>query len=284
MPRMVVELHAESTGAGPALLLLHAFPLSARMWDDVRPALSQAGRLITPDLRGFGGSPVAGAEQTPSLDAMADDVAALLDRLGLDRVVLGGLSMGGYVAMAFLRRHRDRVRALVLADTKAGADSAAARDNRERIARTVLAEGSPRVLVDDVLPGLLGDTTKRERPAVVERVRRLIEAAPPAAVAWAQRAMAARPDSTQTLAHTHVPALVVVGAEDTLSTAADAQTMARALTDARVVVVPGAGHLTAVETPADFAAAVGEFLRLVHARNQDLPHQEHAGGGHRDRE
>ena len=242
----------------PTLVLVHAFPLSAAMWDDVRAALSDVAEVVTPDLPGFGGRPVLDGE--PSLDALADDLLDHVATLGHDRVVLGGLSLGGYVAMAFLRRHPGRVSALVLADTKASADPPAARDNRERIARAVLEQRSPRLLIDEVLPGLLGQTTRLRRPAVVGRVRGFMAEADPVGVAWAQRAMAARPDSLDTLRDAHVPALVVVGEEDTLSPVADAEAMARALPDARLVVVPGVGHLSAVEDPRAFAAAVRDFL------------------------
>ncbi len=255
---MAVELHVEDTGSGPAVVLLHAFPLWSGMWDEVRAALAGTCRVLTPDLRGFGRSPLG--EDLPSLEAMADDVVALLDRLGLERVALGGVSMGGYVAMALLRRHAHRLRSLILADTKAGADPPPARENRERIARTVLAERSPRVLVADVLPMLLGETTVRSRPGVVDRVRAMVEAAPPEAVAWAQRAMSARPASLDVLAGAQVPALVLVGEEDTVSPLPDAEAMAAALPDAQLEVIPGAGHLSAVEVPEHFAALVGRFV------------------------
>ncbi|GAC1440346.1 MAG: alpha/beta hydrolase [Mycobacteriales bacterium] len=253
-----MELAFREAGDGRPLLLLHAFPLSSAMWMSQREELAAVCRVITPDQRGFGGSPLG--QDSPSLDAAADDVAALLDRLGLDRVVLGGLSMGGYVAMAFLRRHGERVDALLLADTKATADPATGRANRERIAAAVESDQSSTVLVDEVLPTLLGTTTVATRPLVAGRVRGLVQAAPAPAVAWAQRAMAARPDSFDTLDGFDRPALVVVGAEDTLSPPTDAEAMAAALTHGRLVVLPGAGHLTAVETPEAFNAQVTGFL------------------------
>lgn len=245
----------------PPVVLLHAFPLSAAMWAAQRDALAGSYTVLTPDQRGFGGRPLG--DDVPSLDVVADDVAALLDAAGLDRVVLGGLSMGGYVAMAFLHRFADRVAALVLADTKATADPAPARENRERIARTVLAERSPRVLVDEVLPGLVGETTASSRPDVLGRVRALIEAAEPEAVAWAQRAMAAREDSFDTLRASNVPALVIVGEEDRLTTVDDARAMADALPNARLLTVARAGHLTAMEDPAEFTAILRGFLAEI---------------------
>ena len=138
-------------GSGVPLVLLHAFPLSSAMWSAQAAASATGARVVTPDQRGFGGSPLGDDE--PSLDHVADDVAALLDRLGLEHVVLGGLSMGGYVAMAFLRRHPGRVRALVLADTKAGADPDAAREKRLAMADRLERDGTPQALLDDVLPG-----------------------------------------------------------------------------------------------------------------------------------
>src|SRR3954469_864785 len=255
---VVVALHSRDTGSGRPVVLLHAFPLSSAMWLAEREALAGSWRLVTPDLRGFGGSPLADDE--PSLDASADDVATLLDTLGLDRVTLGGLSMGGYVAMAFMRRHADRVAALVLADTKAGADSAQARANRERIAAAVLDDPESTVLVDEVLPNLLGTTTFAERPLVAGRVKALVQAAPGPAVAWAQRAMAARPDSFDTLGGVQVPTLVVVGAEDAISPPDDARAMAEKVAGARLEILPRAGHLTALECPEEFNATLAAFL------------------------
>jgi pimeloyl-ACP methyl ester carboxylesterase len=254
----VVVLHVRETGEGVPVVLLHAFPLSSAMWLEQRNDLADTCRVITPDLRGFGGSQLGFDE--PSLDLMADDVAAVLDRLVLPEVVLGGLSMGGYVAMAFLRRHPGRVSALLLADTKAGADPDAARDNRRRLADTLVEDDSTQVLVDEVLPALVGETTKRDQPLVQGRVRALLEAAPPAAAAWAQRAMAARPDSLDTLRKVDVPAVVILGDEDQLASRDDAEAMVEALPQGKLVLIPGAGHLSAVEAPGAFSTAVREIL------------------------
>ncbi len=253
----IVELVSREVGSGTPLVLLHAFPLSSAMWLAQREHLSATARVVTPDQRGFGGSDLGSDE--PSLDACAADVIALLDRLGLDQVVLGGLSMGGYVAMAVLRHHPSRVAALLLADTKAAADPEPARANRLRIADAVLADGTG-VLVAEVLPKLLGPTTAASRPLVSGRVRGLVQSAPPAAVAWAQRAMAARPDSFDVLAQADIPALVVVGDEDELTSVEDAQAMVDALPQGRLAVLPGSGHLTAVEVPDTFNLAVTRFL------------------------
>ncbi|GAA2206108.1 alpha/beta hydrolase [Nonomuraea monospora] len=253
-----MQLYKRSAGTGIPVVLLHAFPLSSAMWLAQREGLAKVCRVITPDLRGFGGSRLG--EDEPSLDVMADDVARLLDEEGIDRAVVGGLSMGGYVTMAFCRRHPDRVLGVILADTKAGEDPPAARDNRERIAQAVLTEGSE-VLVTEVLPALIGRTTRERRAMVVGRVKGLVQSAPPGAVAWAQRAMAARPDSFETLSALKVPLLIIVGEEDELSPPSDADAMAQAVQEGKVEIIPRAGHLSAVEQPEAFNAAVIEFLK-----------------------
>lgn len=252
--------HAE-LGEGTPVVLLHAFPLSRRMWQFQYDGLTTQMRLVTPDLPGFGQSALSA--DPPDLGVMADGVLALLDRLELDDVVLGGLSMGGYVAMEILRRRPDRVRALVLADTKASADADAAAANRRRMA-DVLEDGrNTRVLVHDVLPTVVGDTTREEHPETVTWLREIVEETDPLGAAWAQRAMAARRDSFDTLRVVRVPTLVVVGEEDALSPRSDAEAMADAVPGAELVVLQRAGHLSAVEAPDDFNDAVCEFvLRL----------------------
>lgn len=258
--RDLMQLYSRSAGSGLPVVLLHAFPLSSAMWLAQREGLAPVCRVITPDLRGFGGTMLGDDE--PSVDLMADDVAHLLDQEGVDRAVVGGLSMGGYVAMALCRRHPDRVRGLILADTKAQADPEPARANRERIAAAVLESGTG-VLVTESLPPMLGATTKERRGMVLGRVRGLVQAAPPAAVAWAQRAMAARPDAFGTLRSLAVPTLVVVGDEDELSPLPDAQAMAEAIPQARLAVIEKAGHLSAIEQPESFNRVVAEFVKSL---------------------
>lgn len=240
------------------IVLMHAFPLSSQMWQPLRSVLPSAFELITPDFRGAGGVPL-GADP-PSLDLLADDVADQLASRGIERAIVGGLSMGGYVTMAFLRRHRFLVAGVVLADTKAEADSEAARVNRDRIAQIAEEEGNSRVLVAEVLPTLLGPTTRTSRADVVASVRSMVSAALPTAGAWWERAMVARPDSFDVLRSVSVPALVIVGSEDELATPAQAAAMAEALPDARLAQLPAAGHLSAVETPEAFGF---ELLTLI---------------------
>ena len=258
---MTVQLYARDVGSGTPLVLLHAFPLSSAMWLAQREGLAGRFRVITPDLRGFGGS-VLGDDE-PSVDAMADDVARLCRGLGVRRAVVGGLSMGGYVAMALCRRHPDLVLGLVLAATRAAADAEPVRDRRLRQAERLDRDRSPQVLVDEVLPGLVGPTTYRQRALVYGRVRGLVQATPPQAAAWAQRAMAGRADAFGTLRGVRAPALVMIGDEDALATEDEARAMADALPNAELLVVPRAGHLCAVEQPDLFNQAVAEFAAAL---------------------
>ena len=258
---MTVQLHARDVGTGTPLVLLHAFPLSSAMWLAQREGLANRFRVITPDLRGFGGS-VLGDDE-PSVDAMADDVAAVLRRLGVGRAVVGGLSMGGYVAMALCRRHPDLVLGLVLAATRATADTEPVREVRLRQAARLEADDSTQVLVDEVLPGLVGPTTLRRRALVYGRVRGLVQATPPRAAAWAQRAMAGRTEAFDTLRSLRVPALVMVGDEDAPAAEGEARAMAGALPDAELLVIPRSGHLCAVEQPDLFNQAVAEFAAAL---------------------
>lgn len=242
------------------LVLLHAFPVDARMWDGVRASLAAHTRVITPDQRGLGRSPMPLTDRAPSLEDAARDVVVLLDKLGIERAVVGGCSMGGYVTMALLRIAPERVGGLVLIDTKAAADTAEARAGRLAMADRVEAEGVG-FLPEAMLANLLGSTTRERRPEVVQRVRDMILDQPPAGVAWAQRAMADRPDSFDTLRSADVPALVLVGEEDELTRADQARAMAEALPNALLEVIRAAGHLAPVEAPEAVAEVIASLWR-----------------------
>lgn len=241
------------------IVLLHAFPLDARMWEGIRAPLAARTRVIMPDQRGLGRSPLPDTDAEPSLDDAARDVLALLDKLELGRVVLAGCSMGGYLAMALLRAAPERVSGLVLIDTKASADADEARKNRFAMAERVEAEGVGFV-ADALLPGLLGATSHADRPELVAKVREIIAAQPPSGIAWAQRAMAARPESFDNLRAADIPALVVFGEQDTLMPLAEANAMVEALPQATLEVIPGAGHLAPMEDPAAVAEAILSWL------------------------
>jgi pimeloyl-ACP methyl ester carboxylesterase len=247
-------------GEGTPVVMLHAFPLDSRMWLPQVEAL-EGYQLIVPDLRGFGAARAMAGERS-EIDLLADDVARLLDERELERVVLCGLSMGGYVALAFARRHPERLGGLVLLDTKAGTDSDDARANRLAMAERVLAEGIGFV-PEVMLPRLLGETSLRERPEVVRQVTETILDQDPRGVAAAQRGMAERSDSTGALAQIDVPTLVVVGTEDELTGPDEARTIAEAVRDARLVQVPGAGHLVNLERPGPVNEAMLDFLAPI---------------------
>ena len=249
---------AATSGAGTPLVLLHAFPLDGRMWAPQVEALAGSYQLIVPDLRGFGAASEQAVEEA-GMDLLADDVARLLDDRGLDRVVLGGLSLGGYVALAFLRRHADRVSGLVLLDTKATADGDQARKDRLEMVERVLAEGSGFV-AEAMLPKLLGQTSREHRPEVVEKVAALIGEQAPQAIVGAQRGMAARPATTDVLGSIAVPALVVTGEEDTLTGPEVGRDLAAAIPGARFLLVEEAGHLVNLEQPEIVNEALLDFL------------------------
>jgi pimeloyl-ACP methyl ester carboxylesterase len=237
------------------LVLIHAFPFDRRLWDPQRERLSRVATLHTPDLRGFGDDR---APPATSIDAMADAVRAWLDAKQLTRFVLGGLSMGGYVTLAYARRHAGErpPHALVLADTKADADGPDARLAREDTARLVLAEGLG-AYADRMLPKLL---SPRAPPSVVAEARRLIEAQRPQTVAAAALAMRDRPDATALLRTLALPVLVLAGEEDVLTPPAAMAGLANALPNATFARIPGAGHLANLEQPATFDDALQRFL------------------------
>ncbi|MDI1289042.1 MAG: alpha/beta hydrolase [bacterium] len=245
---------------GPAIVLLHAFPLDHRLWEYQATQLASLGLVvIVPDLPGFGGSALPDA--APSMQVVADIVLAQLDEQGIDRCVLGGVSLGGYVAMAILRQRPELATGVVLCGTKATADGDQARDNRERLAQLVLdnPQDCARILEQAVLPGLLGDTSRSERPEVVAKVRGWLADAPADTVAWYQRAMALRSDSLDVLAGLDVPAVVVWGPEDALSPRAEQDLMVDALVDGRLVLIESAGHLALIERPDAVGNAIANF-------------------------
>jgi len=250
------ELACELSGTGPPLLLLHAFPLGLVMWDAQASALADSHQVIRFDCRGFGGSPPGDGLLT--MERIADDAAGILDRLGLPSAAVAGVSMGGYAALAMVRRHPDRIRALVLADTRAGADSPEAKANRAAQAEKVRRDGAA-AIADAVLPKLLGDTSHRERPELVARVRRIIEANPRRGITDALAGLAARADSTPILREIRVPTLVVVGEEDAITPLADAEALQRGIAGSRLAVIPRAGHLSSLENPDEFNRQLRAF-------------------------
>jgi len=254
---MAAELAYEESGRGDAVVLLHGFPFNRSLWREQAEALGGSFRVIAPDLRGHGDSPVVDGPAT--MEAMAEDVAALLDGLGVGRAVVGGLSMGGYVTLAFCRMFPDRVRALVLADTRPQADTEEGRRAREVAALRALREGMG-AIADSMLPKMFAPATFNGRPEVVGRVREMILGTKPEGAAAALRGMAVRRDQTDWLAEISVPTLVVVGREDSITPPADSETMQSKIKAARLEIIEGAGHVSNVERPAEFNRALTDFL------------------------
>jgi pimeloyl-ACP methyl ester carboxylesterase len=251
-----IRLRYDDVGQGPPVLLLHAFPLSGAMWRHQVASLRDHFRLIVPDLRGFGGSD---APPGPiSVEQQADDMALLLEQLGIAQAAIVGLSMGGYIAFAFWRRHADKVAALVLADTKAGADSEEARTGRETNARIAEEEGLA-VIAEKMLPNLVAPSASLE---LHDELRALIAANSRDGIAGALRGMALRPDSTSDLATIDVPTLAIVGELDLLTPPAEAEKIVAGVvgTPSYVVTIPGVGHLSAMEAPEAFNVDLAEFL------------------------
>ena len=244
----------------PPLLLVHGFPLNRTMWRPQLAGLAASTRVIAPDLRGHGTS-----EAPPGpylMDDFAADLRALLDHLGLERVVYCGLSMGGYIGFAFVRRYPERLAGLILADTRAGADTDEGRANREDLARLVEREGSA-AAVDRLLPRYVAPSTQTTHPDIVASVRAMIAGTPSAGLAGAERGMARRPDSTATLGQIAVSTAVVVGSEDMLTPPAEAERLHAAIAGSTLTIIPAAGHLANLEQPAAFNDAVRRFLAGV---------------------
>jgi pimeloyl-ACP methyl ester carboxylesterase len=245
-------------GSGPALLFVHGFPLDHSMWNEQIDEFAASYRVIAPDLRGFGGSVVTPGKVT--MEQHADDLAAILNALEIEKpVVFCGLSMGGYVAWQFWRRHRDRVAGLILSDTRATADTAEATDRRYATAQQVLREG-PACLAEEMLPKLLAENTRTSRPNVVEAVRNMILNTSPEGIAAAQHGMADRVDITASLPTIPARSLLMVGIHDVLTPSSEMKSIAAAMPNSDFVEIPGAGHMVPMENPHAVNAVIGEFL------------------------
>ncbi len=252
-----VTLAVEVRGDGPAVLFIHGYPFDHAIWTHQIAALEGWCR-IAPDLRGMGRSDAP--DLGYSMETYAADLAELLDLLGASDVVLVGLSMGGYVAFEFLRRWRQRVRGLILMDTRAEADSPEARANRDAAAATARDHGAA-AIAEAMLPRVLGPSTRAGAPATVERVRTMMAATPVAGIVGALGAMRDRPDSTPLLPElAGLPTLVVAGDEDELTPPAQARAMADAIPGASLVIIRSAGHLPPLERPTETTDAILGFL------------------------
>ena len=245
-------------GTGDPLVLLHAFPLNGRMFEPQLEAVAGTRRLVAPDFPGFGRSPRTPAQ--PDVRYYAECIRGLLDRLGLERVVLGGVSMGGYVAFECMRLFPERVSGLILVSTRPEPDSEEMRENRKKMAYRVAQEGVE-VLIELQMERLLARSTLENDEETVEKVRTMILESSPDGVVAALGAMRERPDSTPLLSKIKVPALVIGGEEDEISSPEVMAAMAAEIPDASQLTIPNAAHLSNLEAPEEFNAALSDFLK-----------------------
>jgi 3-oxoadipate enol-lactonase len=247
-------------GAGQlhgTLILIHGFPLTARMWEPQLELAEHGWRIIAPHLRGFDGPPVD--DVATSVDDYAGDIIDLLDALHIEQAVIGGLSMGGYITFALFRHAPRYFRGMILADTRVQADTPEGVEGRKRMLQLVREKGAP-AAADEMVPKLLGASTRASRPEVEQTVRGMIGSNSTETIAGAITALMTRPDATALLPTIHCPTLVVVGDEDVLTPPAASEEIARGIGGAELALIPRAGHMSNIEQPAVFNLALARFL------------------------
>jgi len=252
-----INLEYTDTGFGRPVVLIHGYPFNRALWTEQIPALSNSNRIIAPDLRGFGDSDAS--PDTSTMNSLAEDVALLMDHLEIPRATIGGLSMGGYVALAFYKQFPSRVRALVLADTRASSDTEEAKQTRAQQAEKALSEGMAGI-ADAMLPKLLTPETVSKRPEIVKFVRDMMLQTKPEGAAAALRGMAEREDQTELLRKISVPTLIIVGSEDAITPVADSEKMHHAIDNSRMVILDHAGHVSNLERTQQFNDELLHFL------------------------
>jgi 3-oxoadipate enol-lactonase len=252
-----LKIAYDDVGEGPEVVLIHGYPFNRSLWKPQVAALQTHNRVIALDLRGLGDSDLTGT--VASMNSMAQDIALLLDHLGVGAAVIGGLSMGGYVTLAFYRAFQPRVRGLILADTRPQADSDEGKRMREEQATQILAEGMNKT-AENMLPKLLHPDTATKRPGVAAHVREMILTTNPAGAAAALLGMASRDDQTSLLQSIDIPTLILVGEKDAITPVADSENMQRHIDGSRLVIIQEAGHVSNLEQPDRFNREVIDFL------------------------
>ncbi len=261
VPAGDVELAVDVRGEGLPVLFVHGFPFDRTVWRHQLATLSRV-RRIAPDFRGVGDSGAPSGADGYSLTRYADDLVAVLDAVGVRQAVLCGLSMGGYVIFELLRRHPERVKALILADTKPEPDSAEAKRGREELTQVAQRDGQDAV-IERLLPRLLAAATQATQPEVAGQVREMAHRWSVPGLVGALRTLRDRPDSTDTLRDVRVPTLVLVGSEDQIAPPDTARAMAQLIPGAQCHVVPAAGHIAPLEQPLATSRVVADFLRAI---------------------
>jgi 3-oxoadipate enol-lactonase len=255
------ELHWREVGAGDAVLFIHGFPFNSTMWEPQLAAVPSGWRYIAPDLRGFGASPLMGSGPL-TMDAHADDLIALLDHLAIERAVVCGMSMGGYVALSLVRRYPNRVRALILVATRANADGPETQKNRHLLAARARKEG-PAPVVASMLPKLLSAHSRMKQPQLAARVQAMMERVSPEAHARALEGMAVRKDYTGELSQIDVSTMVIRGELDEIIPAADMEFIARTVRGARHEVIALVGHMPNLEASDLFNKTLMQYLKFL---------------------
>ncbi len=255
-----ISLAYSDKGIGLPVVFLHAFPLNRTMWAQQEAVLSAKCRVITIDLRGHGESDAPLWHYT--LEQAADDVLALLDQLSIQQAVFVGLSMGGYILLAFYRKYAERVKGLVLADTRAQADTAEGKEARFQMAQTAYREGRG-AIADIMIPKLLSPVTIQTRPEIVQSVRAMIESNQISGIAGYLMAMAERPDSVPLLKQIACPTQIIVGGLDQATPPSDARLMAEQIVGARLALIPNAAHLANLEQPESFNQIIASFVSTL---------------------
>ncbi len=257
-----VIFNYQDRGLGTPIVLVHGFPLDSRIFQAQVEALSDRYRVIAPDLRGFGAS----ASTAPfTMVSLADDLHGLLKELGGMPCVLGGLSMGGYVALAFAKRYPSDIRGLALIDTRAEGDSSTGREGRNKMIQLVRDKGA-RAVAAEMFPKMLAEQTRVNHPEIAQYLLQIMESQPPLAIEHALAAMRDREDHTNDLPSIPVPVLVAVGEQDAITPPAVAQAMSKALRNPTLAIIPAAGHLSPMEQPEDVTTALRRFAERVCAR------------------
>ena len=242
-------------GAGPALVLLHGFPLDSSIWDDASEYLEQHFRVITPDLRGFGRT---ANDQPFTIESLADDVHKLLIQLRVSPYFLGGLSMGGYIAQAFAKKYPADLHTLALINTKSAADTSEQKQGRQQMIDLVRKSGS-RAIAEQMFPKMIAPAAAHSPAA--KKLRSIMESCPPLTIEHALAAMRDREDYTPLPSTFAKPILIIVGDQDAIASPETARAMHAAAPKSRLAIIPGAGHMSPLEQPRAFADALIADLR-----------------------
>jgi 3-oxoadipate enol-lactonase len=262
MPTQTIDgatLFFTDQGSGPSLVMAHGFPLDSRMWNAQAAELSDHYRVVCPDLRGFGQS----QSQSPfTIASLADDLHKLLTAIGAVPAVLAGLSMGGYVALAYARKYASDLRGLILVDTKADADTAEGKANRDKMVALVRESGS-KAIAEAMLPRLVAPEVPRTRPQLAKELRAMMESCPPKTIEHALLAMRDRPDQTAWLGSINIPTLIIVGDADAITPPVVAQSMHDKIPPSQLAIIRGSGHMTPMEQPVQVNQAIRQFMETL---------------------